>query len=65
MIVYDNQIEKSYPYVVRATTNNGIRGYLTQDKEFLNEGETLSFAQDTFTVFIKKNHISQEIRLKY
>nr|WP_297945923.1 restriction endonuclease subunit S [uncultured Campylobacter sp.] len=49
--IYDEQIEGSTPYVVRATTNNGIRGYVIENSIYLNDGNTLSFAQDTFNVF--------------
>lgn len=31
--------------------NNGIRGYVTLDTQYLNEGNTLSFGQDTATIF--------------
>lgn len=40
-----------HPYVVRSSTNNGIRGYIDEDETYLNEGNTLSFGQDTATVF--------------
>lgn len=40
-----------YPYVVRSSTNNGIRGYITQDKHHLNAANTISFGQDTATIF--------------
>ncbi|MGL2904144.1 restriction endonuclease subunit S [Helicobacter pylori] len=52
--IHDTQIESSYPYVVRATTNNGIKGFIIDDPTFTNEKNTLSFAQDTFTVFYQK-----------
>ncbi|WQW14956.1 restriction endonuclease subunit S [Helicobacter pylori] len=52
--IHDTQIESSYPYVVRATTNNGIKGFIVDDPTFTNEKNTLSFAQDTFTVFYQK-----------
>ncbi len=52
--IHDAQIENSYPYVVRATTNNGIKGFIIDDPTFTNEKNTLSFAQDTFTVFYQK-----------
>ncbi len=52
--IHDTQIENSYPYVVRATTNNGIKGFIVDDPTFANEKNTLSFAQDTFTVFYQK-----------
>ncbi|WRE51563.1 restriction endonuclease subunit S [Helicobacter pylori] len=52
--IHDTQIENSYPYVVRATTNNGIKGFIIDDPIFTNEKNTLSFAQDTFTVFYQK-----------
>ncbi|WP_439099174.1 restriction endonuclease subunit S [Campylobacter porcelli] len=52
--IYDNQAQDTNPYVVRATTNNGIRGYVAENKDYLNDGDTLSFAQDTFSVFYQK-----------
>ncbi|GAA9082803.1 hypothetical protein HpHA262_09720 [Helicobacter pylori] len=52
--IHDTQIESSYPYVVRAATNNGIKGFIVDDTTFANEKNTLSFAQDTFTVFYQK-----------
>ncbi len=52
--IHDTQIENSYPYVVRAATNNGIKGFIMDDHTFTNEKNTLSFAQDTFTVFYQK-----------
>ncbi|MBM2778924.1 restriction endonuclease subunit S [Helicobacter pylori] len=52
--IHDTQIENSYPYVVRTTTNNGIKGFIIDDPTFANEKNTLSFAQDTFTVFYQK-----------
>lgn len=53
--VLENNILGSFPYVVRKTTENGIKGYLKENEEFLNPDNTLSFAQDTFTVFYQKN----------
>ncbi|STR26692.1 type II restriction endonuclease [Helicobacter pylori] len=52
--IHDMQIKNSYPYVVRAATNNGIKGFIVDDPTFANEKNTLSFAQDTFTVFYQK-----------
>lgn len=52
--IHDTQIESSYPYVVCATTNNGIKGFIIDDPTFTNEKNTLSFAQGTFTVFYQK-----------
>ncbi|WP_418184690.1 restriction endonuclease subunit S [Aliarcobacter vitoriensis] len=42
------------PYVVRTSLNNGIRGYINEDEEFLNDGNTISFGQDTATMFYQK-----------
>jgi len=42
------------PYVVRTSLNNGIRGYIDEDEEFLNEGNTISFGQDTATMFYQE-----------
>ncbi|MBC1537727.1 restriction endonuclease subunit S [Listeria seeligeri] len=43
-----------YPYVVRTSLNNGIKGYLEEEFEFLNDGNTISFGQDTATMFYQK-----------
>lgn len=43
-----------YPYVVRMANNNGQKGYIDEDESFLNEGNTLSFGQDTATVFYQE-----------
>lgn len=43
-----------FPYVVRTSLNNGIRGYINEDKQFLNEGNTISFGQDTATMFYQE-----------
>ena len=37
------------------STNNGQRGYLEEEEVFLNEGNTLSFGQDTATVFYQEH----------
>ena len=39
---------------MRSTRNNGIRGYICANEAFLNFANTLSFAQDTFSVFYQK-----------
>ncbi|WP_258058225.1 restriction endonuclease subunit S [Campylobacter hyointestinalis] len=44
-----------YPYVVRTSINNGIRGYITENTDFLNEKNTISFGQDTATMFYQKS----------
>lgn len=43
--------EVGYPYVVRTSLNNGLKGYIQEDISYLNEGNTISFGQDTATVF--------------
>lgn len=40
-----------YPYVVRTSQNNGIRDYITENVKFLNPANTISFGQDTATIF--------------
>lgn len=49
--INDTQKHYSYPYVVRSTINNGIRGYIEESDEYLNPKNTLTFAQDTFITF--------------
>ena len=44
-------LKNMYPYIVRTSQNNGIRGYIEQDDKKLNEGNTISFAQDTAECF--------------
>lgn len=43
-----------YPYVVRMSANNGQKGYILEDENYLNDGNTLSFGQDTATVFYQE-----------
>lgn len=40
-----------YPYVARGSSNNGIKGYINENVQYLNEGKTISFGQDTATMF--------------
>lgn len=44
-----------YPYVARTSNNNGIRGYINESEEYLNPGLTISFGQDTATMFFQKD----------
>lgn len=46
--------ETNYPYVVRTSKNNGIRGYINEDINKLNLGNTISFAQDTAQMFYQE-----------
>lgn len=46
--------ETGKPYIVRTALNNGVRGYINENEEFLNEGNTISFGQDTATMFYQK-----------
>ena len=43
-----------YPYIVRTAHNNGQRGFIEEDVTYLNDGNTISFGQDTATVFYQK-----------
>ncbi|WHF53850.1 restriction endonuclease subunit S [Mesomycoplasma ovipneumoniae] len=52
--IYDTQIPNTYPYVVRQSKNNGIKGYIQENLKFLNPANTISFAQDTFFSFFQK-----------
>ena len=45
---------KGYPYVVRTSQNNGIRGYIEFDEKYLNPANTISFGQDTATMFYQE-----------
>jgi Type I restriction modification DNA specificity domain len=43
-----------FPYVVRMGSNNGQRGFINEDEMYLNEGNTISFGQDTATMFYQE-----------
>lgn len=43
-----------FPYVVRMGSSNGQKGYINEDEAFLNEGNTISFGQDTATMFYQE-----------
>ena len=43
-----------YPYVVRMGSNNGQKGFINEDVEFLNDGNTISFGQDTATMYYQE-----------
>lgn len=43
-----------YPYIVRTGTNNGQKGYINEDTKYLNDGNTISFGQDTATAFYQE-----------
>lgn len=44
-----------YNYVVRTSLNNWIRGLIDEGTNFLNNGNTISFWQDTATMFYQEN----------
>lgn len=50
----DVSFDGKYPYIVRSEKNNGIRGYISEDKSFLNKANTISFGQDTATMFYQQ-----------
>ncbi len=43
-----------YPYIVRTGSNNGQKGYIIENKKYLNEGNTISFGQDTATAYYQE-----------
>lgn len=43
-----------YPYIVRTRVNNGQKGYIDEDEQYLNEGNTIAFGQDTATMFYQE-----------
>lgn len=47
-------LNDGYPYIVRTALNNGVKGYLKENPEFLNDGNTISFGQDTATIFYQE-----------
>ena len=49
------QFGGQYPYVARGDKNNGIRGYINENTQYLNDENTISFGQDTATMFFQKD----------
>lgn len=43
-----------HPYVVRTGINNGQKGFIEEDEIFLNDANTISFGQDTATMFYQE-----------
>lgn len=43
-----------YPYIVRMGSNNGQKGFINEDAKFLNDGNTISFGQDTATMYYQE-----------
>lgn len=48
------QFGGKYPYVARGDKNNGVRGYITENTQYLSDENTISFGQDTATMFFQK-----------
>ena len=44
-----------FPYIVRMGSNNGRKGYIQEDELHLNPGNTISFGQDTATIYYQKD----------
>lgn len=42
------------PYIVRMSYNNGQKGFINEDEQYLNEGNTISFGQDTATMYYQE-----------
>ena len=51
-----NQVDfnGSTPYISRTDKNNGVVGYIDEDETKLNPGNTISFGQDTWTLFYQE-----------
>lgn len=44
-----------YPYVTRSEKNNGVQGYISYPKKYLNDANTISLGMDTATFFYQKD----------
>ena len=49
--VYETEKEGLYPYVVRKSGDNGVRGYIIEDERYLSPSSSISFGQDIATAF--------------
>lgn len=47
-------LDHGYPYISRSSKDNGLRGFIIEDEQFLNNGNTISFGQDTATMFYQQ-----------
>ncbi len=43
-----------HPYIVRQSTQNGKKGNINENSKYLNPGNTISFGQDTATMFYQE-----------
>ena len=43
-----------HPYIVRQGSDNGQKGFIDEDEVYLNDGNTISFGQDTATMFYQE-----------
>ncbi|WP_277342686.1 restriction endonuclease subunit S [Psychrobacter nivimaris] len=43
-----------FPYIVRMGSSNGQKGFINEDESFLNDGNTISFGQDTATMYYQE-----------
>ena len=54
--ILEEQVEGSFPYVIRSQNNNGIKGYIVEDKKYLSPRYTFSLGQDTGTIFFQEKN---------
>ncbi|MGG0666955.1 restriction endonuclease subunit S [Lederbergia citrisecunda] len=45
----------AHPYIARGESNNGVRGFITENLSGINKGKTIAFGQDTATMFYQKD----------
>lgn len=43
-----------HPYIVRQSSDNGQKGFIDEDEIYLNDGNTISFGQDTATMYYQE-----------
>lgn len=43
-----------FPYIARLGLNNGQKGFINESTQYLNEGNTISFGQDTATIYYQE-----------
>ncbi|OMD61954.1 hypothetical protein BSK55_03785 [Paenibacillus odorifer] len=45
----------AHPYIARGESNNGVKGFITENLSGINKGKTIAFGQDTATMFYQKD----------
>ena len=54
----------NHPFITNTSTNNGIRGYVSEDENHLNDGNTISFSTTTGKIFFQPEKYFTDKKVK-